>query len=286
MSAFLCPYTHLNAILHFHRYIPPHNQSTDLRIYPLSGMVVLGGWHEETTWEAAGKLLYDENCRSLKARYQGRAEETNEPFNPALIFTPALVRRLSAIEAIKACECYNYQACETKDYYDTAAKALINQIIGHAHKELPGYDKAAWGDQSERFNAAPTPVKVAPALVVTPTAPSRIKLSILERADKSTKRPYALAASNIRKTLKHIWPEVKFSVTSSSFSMGDDVHISWTDGPLARDVNDIAKQWEAGSFDGMDDSYNYARTTLNETYGKTKYVITSRKVSTPAPVTA
>jgi hypothetical protein len=54
----------------------------------------------------------------------------------------------------------------------------------------------------------------------------------LERIDQSKKSSHALGAANIRKELKRVFPSVKFSVTSDSFSGGNSIHIGWTDGPL------------------------------------------------------
>lgn len=87
----------------------------------------------------------------------------------------------------------------------------------------------------------------------------------------------AAAAKMIRKELKTAFPTVKFSVTSSSFSMGDDVHVSWTDGPTTDQVNAITSKYQYGHFDGMIDLYEYSnkRTDLPQT----KYVMTRRDIS-------
>lgn len=90
---------------------------------------------------------------------------------------------------------------------------------------------------------------------------------------------HALAAKNIRKELKAAFPHVKFSVRSSSFSMGDSVHISWTDGPCTRDVEKITRKYQEGSFNGMEDIYEYDTTDFHRTHGGSKYVQTSRKIS-------
>jgi hypothetical protein len=65
----------------------------------------------------------------------------------------------------------------------------------------------------------------------------------------------AQTAQKIRKVLKSAFPGVKFSVTSSSYSMGSSVYVSWTDGPFSSQVNEILNQFSSGSFDGMQDMY-------------------------------
>ena len=42
-----------------------------------------------------------------------------------------------------------------------------------------------------------------------------------------------LTANLIKKRLTALYPRVKFSVTSDTFSMGDSVDIRWTDGPTS-----------------------------------------------------
>jgi hypothetical protein len=91
-----------------------------------------------------------------------------------------------------------------------------------------------------------------------------------------------MAAYNIRIMLKAAFPGVKFSVKSDSFSMGDSVDISWTDGPTAAEVDAITGKFSAGSFSGMDDSYTYTSSPWGELFGSSKYVNTSRSLSDSA----
>lgn len=60
-------------------------------------------------------------------------------------------------------------------------------------------------------------------------------------------------AKLIRTTLKKQFPGIKFSVRSSSYSMGASIHISWTDGPREKEVMAITDGFEGKSFDGMND---------------------------------
>ncbi|MBT2293131.1 hypothetical protein J7E73_29265 [Paenibacillus albidus] len=53
-------------------------------------------------------------------------------------------------------------------------------------------------------------------------------------------------AKKIRKTLKKAFPGIKFSVTSSTFSMGSSVDVHWTNGPLTPDVDSILNRFKPG----------------------------------------
>lgn len=88
-----------------------------------------------------------------------------------------------------------------------------------------------------------------------------------------------VAATNCRKLLHAAWPKVKFSVRIERFSMGNAMRVSWTDGPTESDVSAVVDRFEAGSFDGMTDCYNYRDTPWNKCFGSAKYVSMSRDVS-------
>lgn len=90
----------------------------------------------------------------------------------------------------------------------------------------------------------------------------------------------AAAAKAIRTELKAVFPTVKFSVTSESFSMGDAVHISWVDGPTTKQVEAITEKYQYGSFNSMEDLYE--NTNDRSDIPQTKYVQTSRKFSEAA----
>jgi hypothetical protein len=156
MSAFQCSDSHLNAMLHYFRSTGGRMHNA-LRLYAYGKSVELGPWHEDATWIKAMMILYDENLRSLNARYKD--SEPDAPFAPRSYVYNFGVQPLSAVEAIKACQCYDYQACETNDYEQTFARSLTKQIEDHAISRLPGWDAAPWGadasfDRFQRKGAA------------------------------------------------------------------------------------------------------------------------------------
>jgi len=85
-----------------------------------------------------------------------------------------------------------------------------------------------------------------------------------------------IAAKNIRIELKNAFPGVKFNVTTSRFSMGDDISVKWTDGPTSKEIDSIIDKYSDGDFDGMTDCYNYRGSIWTETFGGGKYVNSNR----------
>ena len=91
------------------------------------------------------------------------------------------------------------------------------------------------------------------------------------------KSTQAKASKAIKAELKSTFPTTKFSVTSESFAGGNSVRISWTDGPQEKDVKSITDKYQYGSFNGMEDIYEY--NNKNEDLPQAKYVQVSRHIS-------
>ena len=87
---------------------------------------------------------------------------------------------------------------------------------------------------------------------------------------------HARVAQIIRRILKSEFPETVFSVRSSSFAGGDDVNVSWENGPQESRVDAIISAYESGSFDGMTDCYNYDRFAPKFSI---KYAFANRHIS-------
>lgn len=91
-------------------------------------------------------------------------------------------------------------------------------------------------------------------------------------------------AAVIRRVLRETFPAAKFSVTTGRGSMVSSVDIRWTDGPTVGAVDAIVGRFQAGSFNGMTDSYDYDRDRVIELPGGTfrpgtRYVHTNRRTS-------
>jgi hypothetical protein len=108
----------------------------------------------------------------------------------------------------------------------------------------------------------------------------------LELATASTKSGHALGAANLRRELKRQFPGHKFSVRSDCFSGGDSIDISWTLGPTNEEVKRITNKYSEGSFNGMDDIYEYDHSLWPTMFGGAKYVHTHRGLGEAANVVA
>lgn len=82
-----------------------------------------------------GQILVNQNYKSVNYRY----DENEIPYKYHFKYTEA-----EAIQILKACDCYDYQSCETEDYYSTEACAIIERIRRDTISTLPGYNDALW----------------------------------------------------------------------------------------------------------------------------------------------
>ena len=72
----------------------------------------------------------------------------------------------------------------------------------------------------------------------------------------ATETRYLTAAETaklLRPALAAAFPGVKFSVRSSTYSMGASISVSWTDGPRSWAVEKVARRFEGSDFDGSID---------------------------------
>lgn len=97
-----------------------------------------------------GRILLDENERSVRHRYPGCAPDELPGTigqNAALYKFrrwPAMVP-LPALSILKACDSLDYQSCETDDYRQSLAASITNAIRNYAISRLPGYeDSPGW----------------------------------------------------------------------------------------------------------------------------------------------
>jgi hypothetical protein len=49
-----------------------------------------------------------------------------------------------ALQIIKLCDCFNYQACEVEKYENTEAFRIVETVKSWACRRLDGYDEAEW----------------------------------------------------------------------------------------------------------------------------------------------
>ena len=98
-----------------------------------------------------GQILLAQNARSVNARY--KTEDA-----PDFVLVTGRID-VGAVQILKACSCYDYQACETDDYQGTYAAAIIESIRSHAIRCLDGYEDAEWELSAEADEARRQAVK-------------------------------------------------------------------------------------------------------------------------------
>lgn len=79
---------------------------------------------------------------------------------------------------------------------------------------------------------------------------------IMETQEETIHLSCSETAKLVRNALKEKFPSQKFSVRSSTYSMGASIDVSWEDGVASDEVNKVIKQFEGAGFDGMID-YKY-----------------------------
>lgn len=90
--------------------------------------------------DRVASVLFAEHVRSVNRRYRQADPAHGFAFRPE----HAAALRLSPVAVIKACHCLAYQSCETDDWEDTEAFAILRGIEDCAVRALPGYELAAW----------------------------------------------------------------------------------------------------------------------------------------------
>ena len=95
--------------------------------------------------------------------------------------------------------------------------------------------------------------------------------------NKGKASSHAAAAAAIKAELSQKYPHIKFSVKSSSFSMGSSVTVSWEDGCTTKEVEKIIGKYQYGHFNGMEDIYE--SSNRRDDIPQAKYVSTSRSMS-------
>ena len=97
-----------------------------------------------------GRFLVAENLRSIRHRYPDTAQRPEATPGPADPYwkndyayrDPGY--RLSVVEALKAIDCYEYQACEHPEWRRSEARRFCDSLRGSVVGALPGYWQANW----------------------------------------------------------------------------------------------------------------------------------------------
>ena len=145
MSAYVVSVAHIAAIVRY------GVMARNVNVYHPDAPMDLGGTTIlRLTYERAsqvGQLLLNENHASVNYRYE-------EHKKPPVYYHTWRGRQLSAVEAIKACDCLDYQCSEHPDWGGSLAKAVLTSIREAAIGHLPGYEEAPWEIPADATEAA------------------------------------------------------------------------------------------------------------------------------------
>ena len=103
---------------------------------------------------AVASMLWAENLRSVRARYPSEKAYADGR-ESVYVVPPSKVARMVWADfplpcVIKACDCFDYQICETDDWRESQAFAFVSQLRLLAVRSMPGYDVAPWGAPEPR----------------------------------------------------------------------------------------------------------------------------------------
>ncbi len=136
MSAFQLPAEHLGAIVRW-TLLESHGYGATWR------------GHTANPNDAADMLecLAAECFTSVRSRYPngplpGPCDASDGPVSCP--DTLSRYKRLTPVEVLKACSCYEYQSCEHDGWERSEAFRLIEAIRHAAIAALPGYEDADW----------------------------------------------------------------------------------------------------------------------------------------------
>ena len=137
MSAFIVDPSLINGILTF-----VSSDRDEVKVYKDETEL---SFKSEKDLQQMAQILMDENYRSVNFRYRSQDKPVAIEFKSK--YTLKNGGRITSLEVLKACDCFDYQACETDDYTNTLAWKIIDTIRGNAIRRLSGYDKIdCWGD--------------------------------------------------------------------------------------------------------------------------------------------
>lgn len=84
------------------------------------------------------EILLKANLDSVNYRYSEKSEAK-------IKYRFYNYEQMGAVGILKQCDCYEYQSCETPDYYESDAHKIIEKVRRSAIHRLPGYEQAEWG---------------------------------------------------------------------------------------------------------------------------------------------
>jgi hypothetical protein len=88
--------------------------------------------------------------------------------------------------------------------------------------------------------------------------------------------PTATVAKAIRKELKRLYPNVKFSITSKISAGSDRINIKYDSDIPKSEIKKITNKYLDGYFDGMEETYKYKKN--NQEIYRVQYILIQRHI--------
>lgn len=149
MSAFVVDPKEIKALAAFAASRSPMSGSYKVPEYWLgyNGGKDMAGHSQDETATYYANVLWDENIRSVRARYPDSSDDLPGPIDrpERLEITKRDMmnrRTINPVQILKMCACLDYQSCETDDWRQTVAFTLLDAIKDAAIRRLPGYDES------------------------------------------------------------------------------------------------------------------------------------------------
>lgn len=86
----------------------------------------------------------------------------------------------------------------------------------------------------------------------------------------------AVVAKNVRKDLRLNFGKFTFSVRKSGSS---NISVEWTDGPQETQVKTLLQKFRNGSFNSMEDYYEFSESPFHQIYGGVQYINLKRHLT-------
>lgn len=135
MSAFLCSPRHIGTLAGYAYRHQCHGLSSGLALP-----------------DDVAAMLAAENVRSVAYRYKHKPDATFDSVEQHAAFIQdcrnaaahAEYEKLKPVEVLKLAKCLEYQSCEHLEWESSQARNILNNLIGQATRDLPGYEDAEW----------------------------------------------------------------------------------------------------------------------------------------------
>lgn len=139
MSAFTLTHKHINALVHAAFFKKASYCDRDTFYIWHRGKTHMFNRTNKKTLnpDVLGQILVNQNFKSVNFRYKDKS--------PSFKFKYELSHdQFTNVQLLKACDCYDYQSCETPNYEQSLVAKIIDKIRSQLICSLNGYADSEW----------------------------------------------------------------------------------------------------------------------------------------------